>query len=160
MTVGDPLSRSDSPVGEALSLNQRFEEMAPNPYLKAIAPDAARSKPAPRRSNGGNAPTTAKTNGSAAAAAKQARAPVDETLRQEILALGGDDADLDLLAGIDSDSELEGGDDDEDEGEQQQPAAKKANKVRKRDNPLVLLKSQRSETDGCKRNRRPACSRT
>ncbi|POY72058.1 hypothetical protein BMF94_4928 [Rhodotorula taiwanensis] len=103
--------------------------MAPNPYLKAIAPDAARSKPAPRRSNGGNAPTTAKTNGSAAAATKQARAPVDETLRQEILALGGDDADLDLLAGIDSDSELEGGDDDEDEGEQQQPAARKANKA-------------------------------
>lgn len=40
----------------------------------------------------------------------------DETLRQEILAMGGTEEDLDLLAGIDSESEVEGetanGDDD------------------------------------------------
>lgn len=33
----------------------------------------------------------------------------DETLRQEILALGGTEEDLDLLAGVDSESEVEGG---------------------------------------------------
>jgi len=40
----------------------------------------------------------------------------DETLRQEILAMGGTEEDLDLLAGVDSESEVEGetakGDDD------------------------------------------------
>jgi ribosome biogenesis protein MAK21 len=40
----------------------------------------------------------------------------DETLRQEILAMGGTEEDLELLAGVDSESEVEGetakGDDD------------------------------------------------
>ncbi|TKA56439.1 hypothetical protein B0A53_02009 [Rhodotorula sp. CCFEE 5036] len=90
--------------------------MAPNPYLKAIAPDAAKkaAAPSPSKSSGSQ---NGKHGNKGKATAKGAAAPrsqEEEALRQEILALGGDDADLELLAGVGSDSELEG--DDEAEG--------------------------------------------
>lgn len=91
--------------------------MAPNPYLKAIAPDAAKkaAAPSPSKSSGTQ---NGKHGNKGKGTAKGSAAPKsqeDEALRQEILALGGDDADLELLAGVGSDSELEG-DDDEAEG--------------------------------------------
>lgn len=89
--------------------------MAPNPYLKAIAPDAAKKAAAPspsKSSSSQNGKHGNKGKGPAKGPAAP-RSQEDETLRQEILALGGDDADLELLAGVGSDSELEGDDDDE-----------------------------------------------
>ncbi|GAA5873070.1 hypothetical protein JCM3774_000328 [Rhodotorula dairenensis] len=89
--------------------------MPPNPYLKAIAPDAAKraaaspAKSAANKKNGNASKGKASTNGAAAP-----RSQEDEALRQEILALGGDAADLELVAGVGSDSELEGDDDDAD----------------------------------------------
>lgn len=81
--------------------------MPPNPYLKAIAPDAV--KPASSSTSAANRkPKGAGKGKQPAAAPKATRNPSDDALRADILALGGDEADLDLLAGIDSDSELEG----------------------------------------------------
>ncbi|GAA5980815.1 hypothetical protein JCM10908_003877 [Rhodotorula pacifica] len=89
--------------------------MAPNPYLKAIAPDAAKKAAAAANPAAINKSSPnkgkAKSNGAAAATARP-RSQEDEELRQEILALGGDAADLELLAGVESDSELEGDDDE------------------------------------------------
>lgn len=75
----------------------------PNPYIKAIAPSAGASKASasPKRKNGD------KKDGGAAQAKGKGRA-VDSVLRDEILALGGDEADFELLEGVESESEVEG----------------------------------------------------
>lgn len=108
--------------------------MAPNPYLKAIAPGSAKpasgspaSASASKRKGTKRDSTTASSSSSSAAAANgkangkgKARAD-DSVLKQEILALGGDDDDFELLQGVESDSEVEG-----DEG----AGAKKGDPVR------------------------------
>ncbi|GAA5930320.1 hypothetical protein JCM3775_004361 [Rhodotorula graminis] len=94
--------------------------MAPNPYVKAIAKtsgapagspaSAAKSKGTKRDSlKSGSASTTASP------AKGKARAD-DSVLKAEILALGGDEADFELLQDVDSDSEVEGDDDKPKEG--------------------------------------------
>lgn len=78
----------------------------PNPYIKALAPSAGGSKSAasPKRKNGdkkdkrGGGSTDGKGKGRA----------VDSVLRDEILALGGDEADLEMLEDVESGSEVEG----------------------------------------------------
>ncbi|BGP21238.1 CCAAT-box-binding transcription factor [Rhodotorula toruloides] len=78
----------------------------PNPYVKAIAPSAGGSKSSAstRRKNGDEKD---KRGGGAAGAKGKGRA-VDSVLRDEILALGGDEADLEMLEDVESGSEVEG----------------------------------------------------
>ncbi|GAA5860227.1 hypothetical protein JCM8547_003436 [Rhodosporidiobolus lusitaniae] len=84
--------------------------MAPNPYLKALAPGATASpganknagKKGPRQSNG-------KNNTASPAGGKGKGKASDDVLRQEILALGGDEEDLKMLEDVESDSEVEEG---------------------------------------------------
>lgn len=133
--------------------------MAPNPYLKAIAPDAAKKAAAssPSKSAGSQ---NGKHGNRGKATAKGPAAPrsqEDEALRQEILALGGDDADLELLAGVGSDSELEG-DDDDDEAEGS--TSKSADKVRLCSYYRLPDPRRRKLTAVPSRLRRPDCSKT
>ncbi|GAA5854114.1 hypothetical protein JCM9279_002836 [Rhodotorula babjevae] len=92
--------------------------MAPNPYVKAIAkttgapagsPASSAKGKGTRRDSQKSAPA-ATTNGTASPAKGKARAD-DSVLKAEILALGGDEADFELLQDVDSDSEVEGDDD-------------------------------------------------
>ncbi|GAA5912187.1 hypothetical protein JCM6882_003078 [Rhodosporidiobolus microsporus] len=95
--------------------------MPPNPYLKAIAPGATASpggsgKNKRERNKGGASP--AKQNG--AANKGKGKASVDEeTLKAEILALGGDEEDLKMLEDVDSESEVEEGGEDVNAGGKQ-----------------------------------------
>ncbi|GAA5891990.1 hypothetical protein JCM8208_002961 [Rhodotorula glutinis] len=92
--------------------------MAPNPYVKAIAktsgapagsPASAAKGKGTRRDSLKSAPAST-TNGTASPVKGKARAD-DSVLKAEILALGGNEADFELLQDVDSDSEVEGDDD-------------------------------------------------
>ncbi|GAA5939753.1 hypothetical protein JCM1841_003797 [Sporobolomyces salmonicolor] len=86
--------------------------MAPNPYVKAIAPQAASGQNDTPTSNRNRTPKSAKKSGAAAASPStngkgKARADAG-LLKAEILALGGDEEDLKMLQDVDSESEMEG----------------------------------------------------
>ncbi|GAA5909236.1 hypothetical protein JCM5296_006103 [Sporobolomyces johnsonii] len=90
--------------------------MAPNPYVKAIAPQAASAQNGTPTPNRNRTPKSAKKSGSAAASPStngkgKARADAG-LLKAEILALGGDEEDLKMLQDVDSDSEMEGEEDE------------------------------------------------
>ncbi|BGO99012.1 Ribosome biogenesis protein MAK21 [Rhodotorula toruloides] len=78
----------------------------PNPYIKALAPSVGGSKSAasPKRKNGDKKD---KRGGGSTEGKGKGRA-VDSVLREEILALGGDEADLEMLEDVESGSEVEG----------------------------------------------------
>lgn len=82
---------------------RRRASMAPNPYLKAVTGSA--NPPTPKKDK---APKKAKSVQFDAPAAAAAQTSEDAALRAEILAMGGDEEDLQLLQGVDSDSEVEG----------------------------------------------------
>lgn len=67
--------------------------LSSNPYVK----------PAPVK-----APKAKKEPTAAAAVDKSKRGPSQDALRAEVLALGGDEAEFNMLADVDSDSEVEG----------------------------------------------------
>jgi hypothetical protein len=80
--------------------------MAPNPYIKAINAASTASPSADKKQKKERKSKSAKTT-SATDADKGKGKAVDEVLRAEILALGGDEEDLNLLADVGSDSEIE-----------------------------------------------------
>ncbi|GAA6007955.1 hypothetical protein JCM10207_006979 [Rhodosporidiobolus poonsookiae] len=89
--------------------------MAPNPYLKALAPGASTASPSSKGeksgSKGKKSPADQASGSSAPSPAKGKGKATDETLKAEILALGGDEDDLKLLEDVDSESEVEEGGD-------------------------------------------------
>ncbi|GAA6047508.1 hypothetical protein JCM3770_005781 [Rhodotorula araucariae] len=115
--------------------------MAPNPYLKALAPGTGSANGSPasapkRKVDKRDGKKSTPANGAAAASPAKGKARAeDSVLKAEILALGGDEDDLEMLQGVDSDSEVEG---DEDEG-----GAKKADSSQ-----AGLLKDLRSFVKG------------
>ncbi|GAA5981184.1 hypothetical protein JCM11641_003139 [Rhodosporidiobolus odoratus] len=84
--------------------------MPTNPYLKALAPGAslAGGKSSKR---GSKASTSASTSSNTPVKGNKGKGKgkADEQLRAEILALGGDEDDLEMLDGVDSESEVEEG---------------------------------------------------
>ncbi|GAA6041580.1 hypothetical protein JCM8097_004276 [Rhodosporidiobolus ruineniae] len=88
--------------------------MAPNPYIKAIAPGATASpggsKSKSKKGGKQHRASDVAGNGTGAAASPvKGKGKADETLKAEVLALGGDEEDLELLADVDSESEVEEG---------------------------------------------------
>lgn len=111
--LGSSLERLRRPLHRLTARDLARQAMAPNPYVKALAPGsaaaaggspAAASKRKERRKSASTGTTAAD---SPAKGKGKARAD-DSALRAEILALGGAEDDLDLLDGVDSESEVEG----------------------------------------------------
>ncbi|GAA5841724.1 hypothetical protein JCM11251_007066 [Rhodosporidiobolus azoricus] len=93
--------------------------MPPNPYLKAIAPGASASSPGGGKKNQKKRDRPSSSAGGAKNESKgkgKASAVDEETLKAEILALGGDEEDLKLLEDVDSESEVEEGGEEEGKG--------------------------------------------
>ncbi|GAA5999928.1 RNA-binding ribosome biosynthesis protein MAK21 [Rhodotorula paludigena] len=87
--------------------------MAPNPYVKALAPGSAAaaggsSAAASKRKERRKSASTGTTAADSPVKGKGKARADDSALRAEILALGGAEDDLDLLDGVDSESEVEG----------------------------------------------------
>lgn len=77
--------------------------MAPNPYVKAVTgsnpPKVKKERPAKK---------SVQFDATSAPKAEAKDTSSQDALRAEILALGGDEEDLNMLRDVDSDSEVEG----------------------------------------------------
>lgn len=103
---GERREREDESLNKRCTQHRAFA-MAPNPYIKAInAGSTAPASTDKKKERKSKSAKTTSTDGASSAAKGKGKA-VDEVLRAEILALGGDEADLELLADVESDSEVE-----------------------------------------------------
>lgn len=78
--------------------------MAPNPYVKAVAPDSAK----PKKDKKVKSPSKVAFSETPSSSNKGKGKAADEALRNEILALGGDEEELKMLEDVESDDELDG----------------------------------------------------
>lgn len=109
--------------------------MAPNPYIKAVTGSA----PKPKKEKG--AKKSVQFDGAAASPkGKEKETSQQQLLKHEILALGGDEEDLNLLRDVESDSEVEG------DAEEPKKKGKGASDVSSAVAGKGIIKLQRADT--------------